>query len=379
MANNAPSEHRSAELCVQCGATVDLTDQFCPSCGAPRLVQCPACGAFARRGTQRCPECGGPLPRGRSVLGTTAATTTGRRGRGLRLLIGSAVSLLIVFAAVAWVYFSAPERRQARPISQLSVPPPFALAIEAGPRPTVFVGSVNRLLASDDLGVSWNSLPINGAVDAIGVGASGTSSIYLMGAQLWRDGPSGFHPVATTLPTASVQALAVDPSDANRLYALISGSGTYRSDDGGKGWTRLGTEVPSAATSLTLARDGWPLFFVGTAGHGVFASADGRSWINANGFVNGALPTQTIYAIAFDPHSGDRYVGPSGQNSTGALYVGTDVGLFKSIDQGQSWSALPLNHPVAALAVSTSGPHLMLAVDPSGQVYRSEDGGASWN
>ncbi|HUX88183.1 MAG TPA: hypothetical protein VMW65_14365, partial [Chloroflexota bacterium] len=115
------------------------------------------------------------------------------------------------------------------------------------------------------------------------------------------------------------------------------------------------------------------------AGHGVFASADGRSWVNANGFVNGALPTQTIYAIAFDPHSGDRYVGPSGENLTGALYVGTDVGIFKSIDQGQSWSALPLNHPIAALAVSTSGPHLMLAVDPSGQVYRSEDGGSSWN
>lgn len=379
MANNAPTEHRSAELCVQCGAPVDLTDQFCPSCGASRVVQCPACGAFAPRGTRRCPDCSGPLPHGRSVLGTSASSPTGRRGRGLRLLIGSAVSLLIVFVAVAWVYFSAPERRQARPISQLPVPPPLALAIQAGTRPKVLVGSANRLLESDDRGGSWNPLPIAGAVEAIGVGTAGTSSIYLAGTRLWRDGPNGFRPVATRLPTASVQALAVDPADANRLYALISGSGTYRSDDGGKGWTRLGTEVPSQATSLTLARDGWPLFFVGTAGHGVFASADGRSWVNANGFVNGALPTQTIYAIAFDPHSGDRYVGPSGQNSTGALYVGTDLGLFKSIDQGQSWSALPLNHPVAALAVSTSGPHLMLAVDPSGQVYRSEDGGASWN
>ncbi|HUX85715.1 MAG TPA: zinc ribbon domain-containing protein, partial [Chloroflexota bacterium] len=230
MAHNAPSEHRSAELCIQCGAPVGLTDQFCPSCGAARVVQCPACGAFAQRGARRCSDCGGPLPHARSVLGTNASTPTGRRGRGLRLLMGSTVSLLVVFAAVAWVYFSAPERRQAQPISQLAVAPPFALAINSGTRPTVLVGSATRLLESDDLGGSWTSSPIAGAVDAIGVGTAGASSIYLAGARLWQGGPNGFRPVATRLPTAAVQALAVDPTDANRLYALIPGSGTYRSD-----------------------------------------------------------------------------------------------------------------------------------------------------
>jgi photosystem II stability/assembly factor-like uncharacterized protein/predicted RNA-binding Zn-ribbon protein involved in translation (DUF1610 family) len=376
---NVPIVDRSDELCVQCGASVGVADRFCPSCGAPRVVQCPACGAFARRGTRRCPDCGGPLPHSRSVLGDLSATGAKRTGRGLRLLIASTLSLLVVFGMVAWIYFSAPERRQAQPVSQLPVRPPLASAILPGNQPVVYVSAANRLLVSNDGGESWNPITFPGVVNAVGVGKTGASSVYAAGAQLWRESPGGFYTVTTTLPTGSIQALAVDPTDANRLYALVVGQGLFQSDDGGRIWARLGNELPAEATSLTLAGNGWPLFFVGTAGHGLFASADGHSWVNANGFVNGALPTQTILAVAFDPHSGDRYVGPSGQTSTGALYAATDLGLFKSIDQGQSWSALALHQPIAALAVSASGPRLMLAMDPSGQVYRSRDGGVSWN
>jgi len=298
--------------------------------------------------------------------------------RGFRLLIGAAACLLIVFAAVAWIYFTSPDRQQDQPVARISAQPPLTLAVRPAATPLALIATPSGLLVSDDLGSSWQRLLIQGGVKAIGVGQTDQSPIYLAGTHLWRGDLSGFQEIATDLPVQAVQAMAVDPADPNRVYAVVSGRGFFRSDDAGQQWVALGPDVPTDVTALAVMGGAQPLFFVATSQHGVFGSADGRSWSNANGFVNGALPTQAIVALVYDPHSGDRYEPPSGGTLSGALYAGTDLGLFKSIDAGQSWSPLPFKYPVAALGLTTSGERTMLAVDLNGNVYRSQDGGVSW-
>jgi photosystem II stability/assembly factor-like uncharacterized protein len=183
----------------------------------------------------------------------------------------------------------------------------------------------------------------------------------------------------TTLPVAEVRAIAVDPHNAQRLYAAASNRGFYRSTNGGKTWTVIGGNLPDRITSLALVGQGTStVFFIGTAGHGIFASPNGTSWVNASGFVNGALPTQMVAALVYDPHSGDQFVGPNGQQLSGALYAGTDQGVFKSIDEGQSWNRLDLHQSISALGISQTPTRLMLAIDTTGKVYRSRDGGLTW-
>jgi photosystem II stability/assembly factor-like uncharacterized protein len=201
---------------------------------------------------------------------------------------------------------------------------------------------------------------------------------YFAGSGLWRIDSGGIAPVQTDLPTGDVRALAVDSDDARRLYAIVKSRGLEASADGGATWQLLGSGIPSDTNSITVANVANARLFVGTAQHGVYASTDGQSWTNASGFVNGALPTHNVSSVAFDAQSGDRYVGPSGQPASGALYVGTDIGVFKSIDSGLSWSSMPFHHSLIALAVAADGSHLMLALDSDGNVYRSQDGGNSW-
>jgi ligand-binding sensor domain-containing protein len=322
-----------------------LDDRFCSTCGATR---------------------GQP----------TNAPTSARRGTWLILSIS--VALLAVLGVVAFIYFSAPERHAETPVGRVTLRGQPALAIVPGATATAFVGATDGLLASRDRGASWQAVPSTGPITAAGASTASEGVGYLAGSGLWRIDSTGIAPVQTNLPTGDVTAIAVDPDDPRRLYAIVRSRGLLASADGGATWQLMGSGIPSDANSIALASGATARLFVGTAQHGVFASSDGQGWTNASGFVNGALPTHNVTAVAFDARSGDQYVGPSGQAASGALYAGTDIGVFKSIDSGLSWSSMPFHHPIVALAVAADGSHLMLALDSDGNVYRSQDSGNSW-
>jgi photosystem II stability/assembly factor-like uncharacterized protein len=347
-ARSLPSTTRNAKIerCASCGAAFGPEDRFCSTCGANRE----------------------PAKKEQKA---------GRRGAWLILSVS--VALLAVLGVVALIYFSAPERRSDTPVGHLTLRGRAVLAIDPGPPVTSFVGTGDGLFVSGDRGGSWQSVSPSSEVGAIGMAADPRLGIYLAGTSLWRfDIHKGLTPIQTTLPTADVVALAVDPTDARRFYAVVQGRGLLASGDAGGTWQQV-ANLPTGANSLALAPTASARYFVGTAAHGVFASSDGRSWVNASGFVNGALPTANVSAVAFDPGSGDQYVSPSGQATSGALYAATDHGVYKSIDSGISWSSMPFHRDTVALAVATDGSHLMLALDADGNVYRSKDGGNSWS
>jgi hypothetical protein len=63
------------------------------------------------------------------------------------------------------------------------------------------------------------------------------------------------------------------------------------------------------------------------------------------------------------------------QKSTANVYLGTDVGVVKTID-GMSWTrVLTTAAPVRALAIDPANPMTIYDGDDSGEVYRSTTGG----
>jgi photosystem II stability/assembly factor-like uncharacterized protein len=94
-------------------------------------------------------------------------------------------------------------------------------------------------------------------------------------------------------------------------------------------------------------------------------------WVSIGPSRIGAASTGVLFSIAIDPAD------------TAVIYVASPFcGVWKTEDAGASWrvvgDSLPADLPVAALASDTSMPGRVYALLQAGQLYRSDDGAASW-
>jgi len=140
-----------------------------------------------------------------------------------------------------------------------------------------------------------------------------------------------------------VSAVAVAPSDSNRVYAgtgdlyFRAGQGkVYRSDDAGttQPWADKTGTLPSArpVTAISVDRTNRDRVIVtyggtngaGSAANAVFLSTNGgNTWTD----ISGDLPNVSVGAAVFDP------------NNANTAYVGTDTGIFRTTNLGTNWLA----------------------------------------
>lgn len=136
-------------------------------------------------------------------------------------------------------------------------------------------------------------------------------------------------------------------------------------------WTRLapgleGRELASLA--LVPAREGASELLAGTD-QGLYLSASrAGEWR--------ALP---LVAGGIDESGRVAAVAAAGDAARPVYLAGTERGLLRSADGGQTWTrrVLGLSSPVTALAVSPVGRELVLAATRLG-LHRSNDGGQTW-
>ncbi len=137
-------------------------------------------------------------------------------------------------------------------------------------------------------------------------------------------------------PGASIQAIAVSPSDPSTVLATTPG-GVWRSRDAGHTWSRFGAGLPPfvvAGGFPAIAYDpqGSGRVFLGTGAVGIFRSMDGgATFAEANDGVPGRSvlgPLQTVSAFAFDPLVPDT------------VWAATTFGPLVSRDGGGSWVAV---------------------------------------
>jgi photosystem II stability/assembly factor-like uncharacterized protein len=148
----------------------------------------------------------------------------------------------------------------------------------------------------------------------------------------------------------------------NAWQRTLGGYPAYRTRDGGAAWTGLSGLQVSAVRVFGFDRAQSSATYAGTT-RGLFKSMDdGATWTPIS------LPPQQVYAIADQA------------GASPAVFVGGDGGLYRSRDQGESWSRVSQNLLwVTAVAVTQVSPAVVYAgMGFSANIQRSVDGGNAW-
>jgi hypothetical protein len=183
-------------------------------------------------------------------------------------------------------------------------------------------------------------------------------------------------------------AVAVDSEDYNRVYAAYEVGGLWGTRDGGQSWipmfngfqniafssVRTHPSVPRMVAAGLIAYGGG-YFTSYNQNVGVVLSTDGgTTWKNIGPDVN---PSASVWEIGFGDTTGQT------------IYAPTDEGLYKTTNQGSSWTKILAYDSASGVWPQFFNDRPSFAVDPANSnilllaaatigVMRSTDAGRTW-
>jgi len=229
---------------------------------------------------------------------------------------------------------------------------------------------------------------------------------------VWKTTDFGntWFPIFDEQTSGSVGALAVAPSDPNILYVgsgeglqrpdLAVGDGFYKSTDAGKTWTHLGLRDAQQITAIVVDPRNPDRVFVSVQGHpygpnserGIFRSLDGGKSFeqvlykdeNTGGadLVMDPSNSQVLFASLWAARVAPWEI------RSGESFVIPGSGLYKSTDGGATWRQITKGLPGTddlvgriGIAIAPGNPKRMYLTAEAKKepgIYRSDDGGESW-
>jgi photosystem II stability/assembly factor-like uncharacterized protein len=263
--------------------------------------------------------------------------------------------------------------------------------------------------------VKWRSIgPFRGGRSNAGCGVIGDPLTYYMGTTggglwktddmgiTWRNISDGY------FKTATIGAIAVAESDANVVYVGMgehairgvmthSGDGVYKSTDAGKTWKHIGLEQtrhisrivvdPKNPNVVIVAAQG--ALYGNSAERGIYKSTDGGATWKSVLFVDNKTGAAELSMDMTNPRILYAALWEHGRLPWKVISGGPGSGLYKSVDQGETWEklkeGLPEEMGKMAIAVSRSNPEKVYALIESdsdkeaGGLFVSTNAGKKWS
>jgi len=219
-----------------------------------------------------------------------------------------------------------------------------------------------------------------------GISESNPNNFYLLDKRnLFISEDGGFSWFSVRLPRYAKMADMKIIDDPKIIYILADGA-IYKSEDKGMNWINITpswhiTYNQRSIDIITFKVDpSFPnILYLGTDGQGIYISTNGgKTWKFIKSFEERAkleeIPISNIdiNSIAIDP------------KNPNILYVGTNKGVFKSLDKGATWKifndGLPdFDRDIKTIMINNSNPQLIVLETTKGKnIWRLIDS-SSWN
>jgi photosystem II stability/assembly factor-like uncharacterized protein len=265
-----------------------------------------------------------------------------------------------------------------------------ALAVHPDRPQTLYLGSEQGLFVSEDGADSWAQLPAPlaglqvwsvclkpGRPEVIVVGTCPARLFRSEdGGRRWAEAQTSIERECPRLMWTRVTTLTADTDNPDRMWAGVEIDGVHESTDGGKSWRPIGTGLSSRDIHALVVLPGAGKRLLAATNNDLNLSEDGgQTWQPLQ--IGRAMPWSYCRTLVQKCGRPEVIFLGNGDAPPGTAGV---VGL--SLDGGKTWKAAEMpgraNSTLWSFAVHPADPELVYGASVSGQLYRSTDGGLSW-
>jgi len=282
----------------------------------------------------------------------------------------------------------------------------------------LFAATEGGIFYSANSAESWNAINTGLSelnTNTLAVDTPDSQNIYVgtVGGGVFKSSNGGsWRESNTNLENKFIQVIAIDPQQTNHIRCG-SYCGLFRSHNAGQNWQEVDLDKQNAYV-ITLDVTPSQIYYAGLSGGELFTGDDScTTWdrlpfpyseLNISAFAFSPFNEQILYVGTEQIFSGRLYISTdAGQNwalKTSGLpgnaiyeilpsptnpmeiYLGNGLGLYKSIDGGETWNEAHVDLPdrtVQTILIDPEENNTIFAAFFNEGIYRSTDSGVSWS
>ncbi len=173
-----------------------------------------------------------------------------------------------------------------------------------------------------------------------------------------------------------LNCIGFHPTDNNTMYVGAAAGGIWKTTDGCTTWNPKGDDIETIGVSdiVVLQTAGDDIIYVATGDKngsntysvGVLKSINGGDTWQNTGLSFSAGEKKLINRLLVDPLNNNF------------MYAATSEGVYRSTDSGDTWGEI-FTLEFADMEFKPGEPNIIYGSTKNGDIYRSADGGWSWN